>query len=157
MDLIKQLAEVHLLEKQPHQAYYRIAPLADAMTTDAYDLCRLMALIQADRNDPSALDWARRAQASAGLDQKAPGALIVAHVHRKSSNTPEAIQGYAQVLELEPDHPEALYYHELYVNHTTESEAYSRIPQRSREKITEFACTPEFILKHRQLETRMAK
>lgn len=155
--LIKRLAEIHLLEREPHRAYYRIAPLADAMTSDAFDLCRLMALIQAEREDASALDWARRARTTASSDQVVAGTLVIAHAHRKSGQTPEAVRAYARILELEPDHPEARYYHEIYGNKATESEAFSRIPEASRKKIAEFRSTPEFILKYHQLETSAAK
>ncbi len=156
-DLIKELAETHLLDRQPHRAYYIITPLAGAMTPDAFDLCRLMALIQADRKEPSALEWARRAQNSAGPDQQAQGALITAHVHRKAAQTPEAIKAYAHVLDLERDHPEAVYYSEIYREQATESEAFSRIPEGSRKNFAEFACTPEFILKYHQLDSKYAK
>lgn len=156
-DLIKELTETHLLDRQPHRAYYRIAPLAESMTTDDFDLCRLMALIQADRRDPSALGWARRAQESAGPDQRAHGALIAAHVYRKANQTPEATKAYAHVLDLEPNHPEAVFYSEIYRVQATESEAFSRIPEGSRKNFAEFACTSEFILKYHQLDSKYAK
>lgn len=64
------LAELHLQQDQPFEAYNRIVPLLESMENDNYTLCRLMTLIRTAQHDPEALDWAKRTLAVANDTQK---------------------------------------------------------------------------------------
>lgn len=146
-DRLYHLAEVHLLEEQPHQAYFRIEPIAKSMQPDSFDTCRIMALIQVDREPEAALGWATRASAVADDDQQASALLVQAHVLRVLGRVPEAIEFYRKLVGLDPDHPEARYYLAEPSNQEPILNAFAKRIKLPSDVFNPDNCTPEFIRK----------
>ena len=72
------LVELHLLNKQPFEAYDRIEPLVESMQEDEYALCRLMTMIRLAEHKPEALKWAQRTLAVANESQQAEAKRLLA-------------------------------------------------------------------------------
>lgn len=147
-DLLLRLAEVHLLEREPHRAYYRLRPMAEGMSEDAYEVCRLMALIQSKRGDISGIDWARRTlNAAVTQEEKVAAQLVVAYANRMSDQSGEAKVVYRRVLELMPENPEARFYLASEEERSEILTSFSAKLKEARFDHTRFSVTPDFILR----------
>lgn len=146
-DLIRRGAEAHLLDRKVIKAYYYLEMLTASMAADDYKVCRLMALIQAERKNSTALDWANRAKVVAPPDREAGCFLVVAHVNRKAGKLKEARDGYRAVLERDIDHFEAKYYLADEFERGAILISFTGALKDAGNDFTEFTCTPEFVLK----------
>lgn len=147
-EFVLRLSEVHFLEGESHRAYYRMLPLAEEMPEDRFEVCRLMALIQAKRGDISGIDWARRAlNAAVTQEEKVAAQLVVAYANQMSDQAGEAKVVYRQVIGLMPENPEARYHLASREEQSDILLEFSTELRAARFDHTQFSVTLDFILR----------
>lgn len=120
-----------------------LAESRDAMISDQYEICRLMAFILAEAKDDDAVSWAKRAAATA--TDRSDAMLVQAHVARLMGETEQAYSLYSDILDLHPNHGEALFFLSEFAEQELDIHSVAKKRRALSTASAQYRYTPAFI------------